>query len=409
MLKILYLTSHNFERVDSGGTIRAMSVFRLLGQLGSVRVGLCSAYEDHIGNAESSLRGVDLAGVVRFRFTGRRTISESFRYEFDGRYLNTYGYQAIGQDIDRLHALVAEHDMVWIHNLRVANGFASWRWPRSVLDIDDIPSCVHRSAMARTRSFVQKCRHYRQILMWRRREKHLLNRFDALCVCSAPDRNELGRMLGCSDRIHVLPNGFTRPLQAVQRRRAIPQRIGFVGSFHHTPNREGLRWFIQVVWPVILRTMPEVRLRVVGNGGDTEIWKTLENIDVLGWVADVESEMGTWALTVVPIFYGGGTRIKTAEAFSRKCPVVSTPLGVYGYDVTDGAEVLIADSALEFASKCLNLLADPALGVAIAETAWQKFLQHWTWDSYADRVAGVVNMVVQNNGSSSEQEVFSSQ
>ena len=409
MPKILCLTGYSLDRPDCGASVRALNVFRLLAQVGEVRVVLASHSEAHLRDARSQVGGFELVDVVHFRPTGRLPLADRLRYEFDGRFLNTYGYRAAAKDIDRLHALLASHDMVWIHGLRIANGFGLWRWPRSVLDIDDIQSCVHRTAMVRARSFLQKLRQYRQVVMWRRRERPLLERFEALCVCSAPDRDELGRILGASDRVHVLPNGYTVPKESSHRRLTVPPRIGFVGSFHHTPNREGLDWFIRRVWPAILRTTPEARLRVVGDGSDREVWKTIENVDVLGWVADVESEMATWSLTVVPIFVGGGTRIKTAEAFSRKCPVVSTALGVYGYEVVDGREVLIADSAEEFASKCLRLLAEPPAGAAMAEIAWQQFLKHWTWDSYADRVAEVVNMVLQTKMSPYNQEASSAQ
>jgi glycosyltransferase involved in cell wall biosynthesis len=249
--------------------------------------------------------------------------------------------------------------------------------------------------MKHSAGVVQKLRYYRQILMWRRREKTLLERFDAVCVCSDRDRIELQSILGDSDRISVLPNGFAAPTQEPRREPVVPPRIGFVGSIGFGPNGEGVRWFIERVWPKILQRMPLARLRLVGEGTENGFSESSRNIDGLGWVANVESEMATWSLAVVPIFVGGGTRIKTAEAFSRKCPVVSTTFGVYGYEVVDGREVLIADSAEEFASKCLRLLADPTAGVAMAEVAWQRFLKHWTWDSYADRVADIVNGVLQ--------------
>jgi glycosyltransferase involved in cell wall biosynthesis len=404
MPKILCLTGYSLNRPDCGASVRALNVFRLLARVGEVRVMLASNVEANLRDATSPVGGFELLDVVRFRTTGRLPPLDRLRYEFDGQFLNTHGYQAEAKDIARLHALIADHDLVWIHGLRIANGFGLWRWPRSVLDIDDIQSCVHHTAMTSARSWLQKLRQYRQVLMWRRRERHLRARFDALCVCSAPDQTELTKLLGVTNKIQVLPNGFTTPAKTLPRCLAVPPRIGFLGSFHHQPNREGLRWFIRHVWPLVRRTAPAVRLRVVGDGSDNEAWKTLENVEVLGWVADVESEMATWSLTVVPIFFGGGTRIKTAEAFSRKCPVVSTTLGVYGYEVVDGAEVLIADSLEEFASKCLRLLSDPSAGVAMAERAWQKFLKCWTWDASADRVAGVVKKVLRTETAPGPQE-----
>jgi hypothetical protein len=51
----------------------------------------------------------------------------------------------------------------------------------------------------------------------------------------------------------------------------------------------------------------------------------------------------TWSAMIVPIRVGGGTRVKIAQALSRKCPVVSTSLGAFGYNVIDRGEILIAN------------------------------------------------------------------
>src|SRR5690349_261953 len=42
---------------------------------------------------------------------------------------------------------LGDFDLVWLHNLRTANAFPLWRWPNSVMDIDDIPSTYHRSIL----------------------------------------------------------------------------------------------------------------------------------------------------------------------------------------------------------------------------------------------------------------------
>jgi glycosyltransferase involved in cell wall biosynthesis len=275
--------------------------------------------------------------------------------------------------------------------LRVANGFGLFRWPRSVLDIDDLPSSLHRTNRAQAANVFDRFRYHRRMMRWRRREKFLLQRFDALCVCSEPDRRELGS----ADRIFVLPNGFDAPPHLSPRRPAVPPRVGFAGILNYAPNQEGVRWFLQRVWPLVLQVVPQATLRLAGAGSEKEIWRTHPNVEGLGWIAGLESEMATWSLAVVPVFVGGGMRIKIAEAFSRRCPVVSTTLGAHGYDVADGREILLADSAGDFAVKCLRLLADPAGGAALAENARRKFLENWTWDSFANRVAGVVETVLQ--------------
>jgi glycosyltransferase involved in cell wall biosynthesis len=110
------------------------------------------------------------------------------------------------------------------------------------------------------------------------------------------------------------------------------------------------------------------------------------DIDGLGWVDDVAEEMASWSAMVVPIHLGAGTRGKIAHAFSVKCPVISTSLGAYGYDVTNGAELLLAESASDFADACIKVMLEPASAAEMAERAWQQFLTKWTWDAIQPRI-----------------------
>ena len=393
MPKILCVTSHNLDGPDYGGTLRGRNLFQLLERFGEVRVVLAGSHKFWNDDLKSSFGGFELAKAIHFQPTPKYSIADRWRHEFDPRFLNTNWIQARTEDREWMQNLMAEHDLVWIHGLNAANGFGIWRWPNSVLDIDDIPSSFYRSNLAQTSGIVEKLRHRRQIFLWQRHEQTLKERFDAICVCSDPDREKLGDL----DQIFSVPNGFTAPKTNPIRQPSSPPKIGFVGTFKYAPNREGVQWFVEHVWPLILQKIPQARLQLVGDESRKGNWQAHPNIDALGWVADVENEMATWALAIVPIFVGGGTRIKIVEAFSRKCPVVSTSLGAYGYDVADGCELLLADSAGTFAAKCLRLLANADEGRTLAENAWQKFLINWTWEAQTSRLTQVIGRVLKKS------------
>ena len=389
--KILCLTSHNLDAPEYGALIRARNIFRVLAKTGDVRIVLAGPSEPFTRNGASSIGGFELLDVMPFQPAKKFSPAELVRYEFDARFLNTHRLEVSGRNRERMRELIAGHDLVWIQGLRIANSFGIFRWPHSVLDVDDIPSAFCRTDLAQAKSLGEKFRYHRRVARWRRRERKLPERFDALCVCSEPDR----RQLGGSNKNFVVPNGFTAPKNAPRRNPAAPQRIGFIGTLQYSPNSDGIRWFIESVWPLILGRMPDARLRLAGAGSEQEIWRRSLNVDGLGWLSDVEGEMATWSLAIVPLFVGGGTRIKIAEAFSRKCPVVSTKLGAYGYDVSDGRELLLADAPEEFAAKCLRILAQPDQARVMAENAWQKFLASWTWDSINEPLAKIVEQVLQ--------------
>jgi glycosyltransferase involved in cell wall biosynthesis len=394
MPRILCLTWHNVFGQDYGAVLRTRHIFQLLARLGEVHVVLVGGHHGVYARTNKSAGSLKLVDVVEFQSTGKWSVLDRFRNEFDRTFINTDKEQARAIDRARLHTMMAAHDLVWIHGLTLANRYGIWRWPNSVLDLDDIISSLYRTRLRLASDLLEKLRHWRQVVLWRRRERCLGKRFDALCVCSERDRQELGG----GKEIFVLPNGFTAPKNTPVRNPVTPPRLGFIGTFTYEPNRDGVRWFVQKVWPLILEKMPDVRLRLVGAGSEKGCWQDTRNIDALGFLANTESEMATWSASVVPLFVGGGTRIKIAESFSRLCPVVATSLGAYGYDVTDGNELWLADSPTDFAVKCLRTLTDAGENQAMAGRAWEKFLQHWTWNAQAGRVAAIVQSVLRQKG-----------
>jgi glycosyltransferase involved in cell wall biosynthesis len=170
----------------------------------------------------------------------------------------------------------------------------------------------------------------------------------------------------------------------------MPPRVGFIGWFGGMPNMDGVEWFIQNVWPLVKRRIPEARLRLVGGGSDRDFSKAGQDVDGLGYIPNPDGEIATWSAMIVPIRVGGGSRVKIAQAFSQKCPVISTSLGAFGYDVINGEEILIADDPQSFSAACIKLIQDAQFGTTVAENAWRKFLTNWTWNSMGHALESVV-------------------
>lgn len=336
----------------------------------------------------------DVTDVLGLQSTPIRGLTNRLRHELDPWYLNTHGWQLDQKGRGLLRGLCEAHDIVWIHNLFSANAAGLERWPRSVLDIDDIVSQYHRSEIRSSTSWKDRVMNVRRAWLWKRREAVLLNRFDVLGVCSEGDRSYLGG----SERVHTIPNGYDAYSREPLRVPIDPLRIGFIGTAKYPPNRDGIQWFIEKVWPFVKSKCPSVRTRLVGDGTDSFTAADGADIDGLGWVEDSEQEIATWSLMIVPIRFGGGTRIKIAEAFSRKCPVVSTSLGAFGYDLRSGGELLLADDPRAFADACLAILTNKELGEQIAERAWKKYAANWTWSAIGPKVEAAVEHCLSLSG-----------
>ena len=124
----------------------------------------------------------------------------------------------------------------------------------------------------------------------------------------------------------------------------------------------------------------------MGLGSDGPLRAQGPDIDGLGWIANAADEIKTWSAMVAPIRVGAGTRVKVAQAFGQKCPLVSTSLGAQGYNGVDGRNMAVADSPEAFAEACIQAIREPEKAAQMAERAWSEFTNNWTWEAISPRV-----------------------
>jgi hypothetical protein len=119
----------------------------------------------------------------------------------------------------------------------------------------------------------------------------------------------------------------------------------FVGKLDWPPNRDGLKWVLDKVWPEVIQKTDDAELSIVGSGESAWI-KPYCNLPGIRFVGAVESVVPYYektSATLVPVFYGSGTRVKAIESclFGKVC--ISTTLGVEGLGLVDGQNVCLAE------------------------------------------------------------------
>ena len=105
-----------------------------------------------------------------------------------------------------------------------------------------------------------------------------------------------------------------------------------------------------------------------------------EGVTLTGFLDDVRPAVQGADVCVVPLFAGGGTRLKILEAMALGTPVVSTTLGAEGIDARDGEDILLADTPAAFARAVLSLLTDAALRERVRVNARRLVEHSYGWD-----------------------------
>jgi len=186
-------------------------------------------------------------------------------------------------------------------------------------------------------------------------ETSLVKSCELIATISADDKTRFGELTG-TRAAHLVPVGMKcvktpLPFQA-------SPCVSFLGKMDWKPNREGLSWFLESVWPKAHQNRPDLKLKIAGSGDDRWLrsrYSNLPGVELLGKVAQLEDVFGPSWISIAPVLFGSGTRIKVLESarFGRAC--LGTSMGMQGSGLSDPQFSYTLDPASDWI-ECLSRL-----------------------------------------------------
>lgn len=257
-------------------------------------------------------------------------------------------------------------DIIWIQFPQMAQYVQLCGDIPTVMDVQDAYTLSgFRQAQGMRGS--QGVRAWLDWVCWARYEAACYRQFSAVLTLSEQDATILRAMSpGVQARSMGLPLSENTPQPA----QPVPLQVGFAGAFGHRPNREGLRWFLDAVWPLVIARLPDARFVVAGRNPPPEFTqRTDSGVEFAGFVPDIFAFYSACAVTVIPLTSGGGVKIKTAEAMLSGSALVSTTIGVEGTGAQAERDLLIEDEPAAFAEAVVRVLSDTDLRMRLANSA----------------------------------------
>lgn len=198
-------------------------------------------------------------------------------------------------------------------------------------------------------------------------EREHLNDYDGVVSITENDAEQL-RTMGCRRPMVAIPFGITPDGEVSVEEE--PNSLFHIGSMDWMPNQEGVRWFLEQVWPKVHERMPQLTLYLAGRKMPEDLMRLdMEGVRVLGEVPDAMYFISSKQINVVPLLSGSGIRVKIIEAMSVGKVVVTTTIGAEGIGCTDGVDVLIADTPEQYVDQLYRCVSDPAFRQEIGSHA----------------------------------------
>ncbi|EPF19463.1 MAG: glycosyltransferase [Microcystis aeruginosa Ma_MB_F_20061100_S19] len=199
-------------------------------------------------------------------------------------------------------------------------------------------------------------------------ELNYANQAEATVVVTEDEKQVLSS-LGVKN-VWVIPNIHEEIY--LSEKVAFDQRSGlvFIGSYNHPPNIDAVKWLCLEIMPLVWASRPDITVNLLGSNLKDEV-KELANDQVIvtGYVPEVEPYFQKSRVFVAPLRFGAGMKGKIGQSLSLGLPTITTKIGAEGMGLIDHQDVLIADTAEEFAQAVIELYDNRELWQKLADNS----------------------------------------
>ncbi len=214
---------------------------------------------------------------------------------------------------------------------------------------------------------------------------------------SEPDKSKMQKLVP-GLKVDIIPNAPGDDLSSVFAQRKPPNFknpiIFYQSNFFWMQNVEGARFLVEKVFPAIQKLIPTAKCRIVGQKAAEKVGylksPSVEIIDLE--TSDIEGIRRAYregTVFVAPLWGPGGTRLKILSAMSTGVPVVTTTVGAQGIEITNGENIIIADTPDQMAKAVVKLLTNKNVYRDIVVNAKKLILEKYDWNIIAQDLSKI--------------------
>lgn len=173
-----------------------------------------------------------------------------------------------------------------------------------------------------------------------------------------------------------------------------------VGHMSYPPNYLGVDRFLNEIWPSFYKKYPDIKYVIAGKDLPelyARRWSVIDGVNYIGYVDDLDKEYERCIATVVPIWAGSGTAIKTRESLIRSRCCLSSLFGARGLENSleiKNKGLFIFDDAEEFINN-FEMVLDEKRRISYEQVAYQYAKQKFSYSIFEEKIKIAIGMIGQ--------------
>jgi glycosyltransferase involved in cell wall biosynthesis len=155
----------------------------------------------------------------------------------------------------------------------------------------------------------------------------------------------------------------------------------------YPPNIDAARFIAQEIFPLVLNQFPAANLLIAGATPNAKVMALQsKNITVTGWLPDIRGSYASSRIFVAPMRIGTGLQNKLLEAMAMELPCISSTLANQALGAKENVEILIGNTAEEYANHIISLLQNESLALALAQKGRNFVRKTFSWENSASKL-----------------------
>jgi glycosyltransferase involved in cell wall biosynthesis len=175
----------------------------------------------------------------------------------------------------------------------------------------------------------------------------------------------------------------------------------FVGTLTWEANVDGLIWFLDEIYPLVLKNHPDIHFYIVGKNPDPRLVsraQKYDSVELTGFVDELEPYFKKARAFVIPLRFGSGIKVKLLNAMYRGIPIVTTPIGTEGLEVVSGRDLFCTQSEKEQVAAITTLIESKSKWESLRDHS-REIAKNYTWKKLLSDHDEVINSLTKQKES----------
>jgi len=215
--------------------------------------------------------------------------------------------------------------------------------------------------------------------------------------------NEIGTQ---EEKVFLAPNGLDDSSHINKEINTKDKKIVLLGNMYYLPNQLAMINFAENVLPLLKKEFESVEFKVIGITPPGIVNKYKESVNFVGEIGDREklkAELVDCTLGLCTVSAGSGMKVKVLDYATVGLPVVSSTIGLSGYEKIEG--IVVANSNEEVLEKVSNLLRSESLCTDLGKKISKNVMNVFGWGKIVETLESAYCLALQST-IDSENEFF---